>query len=486
MLTITTTHLKNGWIRRNGIPRSEKATVTEHLIRHGDYPDDGDHQRSGVSDRAVRPHDGLVLDPQQEIAPYPCESVVEVERPQGAVPHHLPGTNTFLYGISDEIQAAAEAARGGAETMYPEYRQEVRREERDEGGALTTACEQIIAMNQSHDSAARRIRARAALCGSRGSRAQPQNFRQRRGARSARCRATSTCWSARAATSPCRSATMACWWSTRSSRRMADKDAGRDPEAVGQADPLHHQHARPSAITPAATRSSRRPAARSPAAMSPARSRRPPAPHHRARERAEPHERAERARRRRFRSPRWPTDTYFTEQQRSCSSTAKRCQLLHQPDGAHRRRQHRVLPPVRCRQHRRYLRHDRRYPVIDLARGGSINGILDALNHIIDITIPADKQEGGTYVIPGHGRLCDEADVVEYRDMVDHHSRSFSGHGQEGHDARAGEGCASRRATTIPLLGSTTGFWTTDKFVEAVYKSLTMPPPASSAAVAAK
>jgi glyoxylase-like metal-dependent hydrolase (beta-lactamase superfamily II) len=58
------------------------------------------------------------------------------------------------------------------------------------------------------------------------------------------------------------------------------------------------------------------------------------------------------------------------------------------------------------------------YPVIDRARGGSIQGVLDGLNRIIDITIPKDKEEGGTYVIPGHGRLCDEADVVEYRDMV--------------------------------------------------------------------
>src|ERR1019366_76353 len=58
------------------------------------------------------------------------------------------------------------------------------------------------------------------------------------------------------------------------------------------------------------------------------------------------------------------------------------------------------------------------YQFIDLARGGNIQGIVKGLNHIIDITVPAEKQEGGTYVIPGHGRLCDEADVVEYRDMV--------------------------------------------------------------------
>ena len=58
------------------------------------------------------------------------------------------------------------------------------------------------------------------------------------------------------------------------------------------------------------------------------------------------------------------------------------------------------------------------YPVIDRQSGGSVNGIIAALNHIIDLSIPRDKQEGGTYIIPGHGRISDQADVVEYRDIV--------------------------------------------------------------------
>ncbi|HTR35308.1 MAG TPA: MBL fold metallo-hydrolase [Bryobacteraceae bacterium] len=58
------------------------------------------------------------------------------------------------------------------------------------------------------------------------------------------------------------------------------------------------------------------------------------------------------------------------------------------------------------------------YPVIDVERGGSIQGEIDALNNIIDIAIPKHEEEGGTYIIPGHGRICDEFDVVEYRDMV--------------------------------------------------------------------
>jgi len=58
------------------------------------------------------------------------------------------------------------------------------------------------------------------------------------------------------------------------------------------------------------------------------------------------------------------------------------------------------------------------YPFIDVANGGSVNGEIAALNHILDLAVPGHTQEGGTAVIPGHGRICDEADVVEYRDMV--------------------------------------------------------------------
>ncbi|MBI4264936.1 MAG: MBL fold metallo-hydrolase [Acidobacteria bacterium] len=58
------------------------------------------------------------------------------------------------------------------------------------------------------------------------------------------------------------------------------------------------------------------------------------------------------------------------------------------------------------------------YPVIDTARGGSLDGVIAALNALIDITTTRKNQEGGTLVIPGHGRVSDEADVVEYRDML--------------------------------------------------------------------
>jgi cyclase len=59
-----------------------------------------------------------------------------------------------------------------------------------------------------------------------------------------------------------------------------------------------------------------------------------------------------------------------------------------------------------------------RYPDIDVGRGGSVDGLIAALDRIVEITVPERLQDGGTRVIIGHGRLCNEADVVEYRDMV--------------------------------------------------------------------
>lgn len=111
------------------------------------------------------------------------------------------------------------------------------------------------------------------------------------------------------------------------------------------------------------------------------------------------------------------------------------------------------------------------YPVIDLQRGGNIQGIIAALNKLIELTIPADKQEGGTYVIPGHGRLCDQADVVEYRDMatiIRDRIQNMIKKGMTLEQVKA----AKPTQDYDPEYGTTSGFWTTDMFVEAVYRSL--------------
>lgn len=111
------------------------------------------------------------------------------------------------------------------------------------------------------------------------------------------------------------------------------------------------------------------------------------------------------------------------------------------------------------------------YPIIDSARGGNVQGVIAGLNKLIELSVPADKQEGGTYIIPGHGRLCDQADVVEYRDMVTIIRDRIQDSIKKGMTLEQVKASKPTRDYD-PLYGSSTGFWTTDMFVEAVYRSL--------------
>lgn len=122
-LVVTTTHLKENWIRRNGIPRSDLATARVHIMRHGDYLTVAVivYDPVYLSEPFIRTTD-FVYNPQLQMAPWPCEVVDEVDRPEGVVPHHLPGANPFLEEFPARYGIPPEAARGGAETMYPEYR----------------------------------------------------------------------------------------------------------------------------------------------------------------------------------------------------------------------------------------------------------------------------------------------------------------------------------------------------------------------------
>jgi cyclase len=111
------------------------------------------------------------------------------------------------------------------------------------------------------------------------------------------------------------------------------------------------------------------------------------------------------------------------------------------------------------------------YPVMLPDDGGSIHGIIAALNDIIAITVPEEKQEGGTMVIPGHGRLADEADVVEYRDMltiIRDRVQSMIDGGMSLRQVQA----ARPTSDYDGRYGSDSGFWTTEQFVESVYRTL--------------
>ena len=133
MLTVTTTHIKQGWVRRNGLPESDRATLSEHFVRHGN----------------LLTHIGIVTDPVYLTEPliktenyviterlqtgpgawlWPCEYVDEVAgRPQGVVPNYLVGRNPAVKEFLDRYHLPLDAAMGGAKTMYPEYQLELQK-----------------------------------------------------------------------------------------------------------------------------------------------------------------------------------------------------------------------------------------------------------------------------------------------------------------------------------------------------------------------
>jgi cyclase len=111
------------------------------------------------------------------------------------------------------------------------------------------------------------------------------------------------------------------------------------------------------------------------------------------------------------------------------------------------------------------------YPIIDLKRGGSLQGVIDGLNRLKQIVVPADHQEGGTMIIPGHGRLSDAADLAFYQQMVTivrDRLRDMIKRGMTLEQVKA----ARPTLDYDPIYGNPTGNWTTDMFVEAAFKSL--------------
>jgi cyclase len=166
----------------------------------------------------------------------------------------------------------------------------------------------------------------------------------------------------------------------------------------------------------------------------------------------------------------WPTDTYGAAQ-KNLFVNDEAVQIMHQP-AAHTDGDSIVF----------FRRSDvvstgdvfttTGYPVIDLERGGTIQGVVEALNVLLyRITVSGPKQEGGTLIIPGHGRLCDQADLVVYQEMVTIIRDRIQDMVQKGMTL---EQVKAARPTNDydPVYGQTAGPWTTDMFVEAAYKSL--------------
>lgn len=130
VLTVHTDHIKTGWIRRNGLVESDRATLIQHFIRHGDIltqvsiVTDPDY----LTEPLIKSQDFQLNVHYNGEWLYPCEEVEEVVgRKPGEVPNFLPGENPFLKEyLKNHPMVPAQAIRGGAETMYPEYRLKIK------------------------------------------------------------------------------------------------------------------------------------------------------------------------------------------------------------------------------------------------------------------------------------------------------------------------------------------------------------------------
>jgi hypothetical protein len=129
MLTITTTHMKQGWHRRENIPSSDEVTMIEHWVRNGNVWTHISVTEDPIflAEPLIKTTD-LTLSPSPNFNPFwPCEYIEEGERPRGEVPHYLPGENPWVAEYAATHNLPQEVTLGGPEQMYPEYRNRMRK-----------------------------------------------------------------------------------------------------------------------------------------------------------------------------------------------------------------------------------------------------------------------------------------------------------------------------------------------------------------------
>jgi len=389
MLTVYTTHIKQGWLRRNGLPESDQATLIEHFIRHGE----------------VLTHVSIVTDPVYLTEPliktqnfnlivqegqnwlYPCDYVVEVaDRPRGDVPNYLPGANPFLTEFADQYKISREAALGGAETMYPEYMSQPKK--RAPAVAMLTPGRAVVAGAQQAPAEIEVLPVQGNVYLLAGAGA---NITVQIGPLGVIVVDTGLAGMSDKVLAAIRKLSDKPIQYVINTDADADHTGGNDnirragvtitganvtgnlTDAMEGAQVIAHENVLNRMSAPTGKQS--------------------PTP---------------------FGA--WPTETYVSGQ-KELHFNDEPVQVIYQRN-AHTDGDSLVL-----------FRHSdvistgdifvtTSYPFIDVERGGSVQGEIDALNNILDLAIPKHDEEGGTYIIPGHGRICDEFDVLEYRDMV--------------------------------------------------------------------
>jgi glyoxylase-like metal-dependent hydrolase (beta-lactamase superfamily II) len=446
-LTVTTTHMKMGMFERHGIFRSDEGTLLEHFIRHGDY----------LTVMLVITDPVFLAEPfirtrnyelslTQQLGGYSCIPAEEVaNRPEGYVPHYLPGKNPFLLNATTRYGVPEIAVKGGAETMYPEFEAKLKNPSASSGAtAPRTPQPAQVSRPQPPDLDKVNIEVLPVqgsvymLVGAGGNTTVQVGDDSVIVVDTQYAPLSGKLLSAikKISNKPIRYIINTSYDADHTGANAEIGKAGSSVGGSNIARDLAEEATMGAAIIAhenVLNRLSAPTGAKAPVPFAA-----------------------------------WPTESYATKKYDFFNGEG--VQIIHEP-AAHTDGDSIVF----------FRRSDVistgdifstvSYPVIDRKAGGSINGIIAALNHLIDLSIPKDKQEGGTYMIPGHGRVCDQADVVEYRDMV----TIFRDRIQDMiKDKMTLEQVIAARPTLDydGRYGAPTATWTKEMFIEAVYEDL--------------
>ncbi len=469
-LIVETTHIKSGWHRRNGVPSSDLTTMTEHYIRH-----DNELTHIAVIRDPVYLSEPLVKSQNFDFVLHalparswlwPCTAVEEVDRPADDVPHYLPGKNPYLQSSREEVHLDIPGAEGGASTLYPEWIGTAARGAAPgpSGAAARTAAsaDAAAARGAGKASAPEHAPARPVPAATDEIEVWPIRENGQNGVYLLVGAGANTTVQVGtdgvlvidtklAGASPKLLAAIEKVASGKPIRYVlnthADADAMGGNEPVAAAGKTRTGGVVVAQIGAGVTDTAAIIAHENVLARVSAPSGATAALPQRA----------------------WPTDTFYGAR-RELSFDGEGIELRHLPaahtDGDVIAYLHRsdviaagdVFSTVS-------------YPEIDTARGGTVQGTIEALNTIIELAIPDVDHQGGTMIVPSHGRLSDEFDVAEYRDMVvivRDRVREMLGRGL----TRAEVQAARPTLDWDARYGAETGPWTTAMFVAAVYDSL--------------
>jgi cyclase len=453
IFTTTTTHIKRGWIRSTGVTQSDEATVVEHYIRHGDritiFAVTTDpvmltepFSKTSVLIRSQRDPDGWL---------YACDDGEQVlGRPPDYVPSHLFGQNASLRDYSNTNKVPLLGALGGAETMYPDFVNKVRNagtaadaeamaKTRPTGPAMSSrAVDPYPKDGQIHTI---HVQGNVYLLAGDGGNTVVQVGSQGAlvvdpgaGERSDKIIEAINKLSKK----PTQFIINTSYRQEHTAGNQKVSEAGADPSLVGSffsngfpdagrtATIIGHQNVENHLLErPAAGR---------------------------------------------------PSDTFFADRRRKYHND-EAVEIFPMPNAVtdsdsivHFRRSDVIVTGD--------IFDMTRYPMIDLKNGGSLQGLIKALNFILDRTVYIHDEDGGTMIVPGHGRITDEWEVAEYRDML----VIIRDRVQDMIKKNATLDQVKAAKLTVDYdtrFGATSGPWTTDMFVEAVYNSLKNPPTAN-------